>query len=218
MKNLLKILLSFVTLIAIIFGLIYQVNKMHNNNVDAKIELNLKVAETYYENENFEKAAIAYEKVLLEKDNLEVLSKLVTSYNNLEMYGNSLASINQMIRLDGEKEEHLLTKANVLTEIGLIEESLTILDAVKSTDAIALFIYSKNYFALNQTDEAIKYAKQALSANEKNEDIIILLADIYLANDRYQEAGNVLDEGYSLTNSSLILDKKESNALVFKNN
>jgi tetratricopeptide (TPR) repeat protein len=220
MKNLLKILLSIVTLIAMALALNFTVKEIRNNNMNAKLDNDLIVAQKYFALENYEKAAEVYETVLEQTSDIEAFYKLAQSYYNLEMYNQALSSVNRLILVEGTNEINLVIKADSLSKIGLVNESLELLDSIDINElsSYGYAVYANNFLEIDQYDIALDYARKALSIDQENEHAIIALASVYYSNNDYSRAQEVLNDGYRLTKSAMILDEIETSALVFKDN
>lgn len=216
MKNVIKILVSFIAVIALLLGVNHLAKSIRQSNMYAKVEMDLEVGDIYFESNNFVKAAQVYEDILEHKFEVKALSQLALSYYNLGDYQNSLDSSNQLLNLDTTNTDYLVIKAQSFTGLGLYDEAVSILDDLETELPEVQVAYAKNNLAMGLIDQAQENAFNALEVDPAFEGDIVTLSDIYIFEENYTAATKVLSNGYELTKSKALLERIDHIALTFE--
>ncbi len=218
MNKITKVLVSSLSVVALVLGVYNLANSVKKSNMYAKVEMDLEVGDIYFESNNFLKAAQVYEDILEHKFEVEALSKLATSYYNLDDFDASLESAIKLVDLVEDNPEYLIIKAQSLTGLGRYAESIAILDGLSKSEPDVLVAYAKNDLAQGQIDLALENAFKAVDLNPSSENAVVMLSDIYVYEKNYTAASRVLNNGYELTKSEALLERIEHIALTFNNN
>jgi len=138
------------------------------------IDANLSLADLYEKLKQYEEAIRYYKRAAgLEPERIEILLKIVNCYikwnemsvadHFLNNYKKSAAEQNKTV-----SDRYHVLRGEVLFLTNKYEQSLQFLDKMSQPDSLTLYLYGKNYYALEEFDKGVTYFNRLLNEDKNN--------------------------------------------------
>ena len=156
----------------------------------------LQLVEIYKALGNNEGAAKELRNALTHHPNdIDILYGLAQIYAELGKFEASNTVYNKLLQLKGEMTSIRIEKLKNFNKLNLKDSAIVELEKIRSmepTNISTLHLLSNYYLELNRTDEAHNVIKNALQINSNNPKSRIILADVYLAQAKWDSAKTTL--------------------------
>jgi tetratricopeptide (TPR) repeat protein len=138
------------------------------------VEVHMSLADLYENLKNYEEAIRSYKRASgLEPERIEILLNIVNCYiqwNEMAVADHYLNTYEKIAsELNKTKtDRYYILKGEVLYLMNDYEKSLEILNNVSEPDSLTLYLYGKNYYALEQFDKGVSYFNTLLNDDKDN--------------------------------------------------
>jgi tetratricopeptide (TPR) repeat protein len=138
------------------------------------IEVYLSLADLYEKLEQYEEAIHYYKRAAgLEPERIEILLKIVNCYiqwnemmvadHYLNMYEKNAAELKKTV-----SDRYLVLRGEVFFLMNEYEKSLEFLSKVSEKDSLTLYLYGKNYYALEDFSKGVSYFNKLINKDKNN--------------------------------------------------
>lgn len=169
----------------------------------AKLKEQLKQAEKYLQDGNYEDAVTAFKKVVeSQPKSEEAMLGLGKSYKASGRTDEALNTLKEALDLQPKNIEAIKLLASVYITLNKPDEAQKVINEglkIDSKNSGLMVEQAKIYEASNKADEALKLLKEAINSEPKSSELYIGLANIYLSQFKYDDAINTLETGIEKT-------------------
>ncbi|GAA0458945.1 tetratricopeptide repeat protein [Alkalibacillus silvisoli] len=184
----------------------YQKVERYDDEIDA-VNIKERLAEVLSSVGNWEEALSYYE--LIELETPDQLFKYGYTAFQLDRYDISTRVWNQLIGVDAEYTSVYPLLAQALYEEGALQEAFntTVQGIEKDEHNNELYLLAAQYAVkLKKLEKAVDYLKEALAIDPAYEDGIELLLTLYIENEQYNEAKDLVEELMRLEGYPVVLN------------
>ncbi|NSW82445.1 MAG: tetratricopeptide repeat protein [Syntrophothermus sp.] len=184
-----RCLAIFVVLIAL---LISGCNSLFPTHAGARVSKQLELAVKYLAENKFDEAILAYQEVIrIDRKNTVAYRGLSLAYNLQKKAGNAEKALEDGLRQDSGNEELKLATAGFYADQGKKDQAETLYQEILSQNRDylpAYQAYSRWLVAQGRQDDAIALLEKAKADNPLQNEISLLLADLYVRKGDNQKA------------------------------
>jgi len=138
------------------------------------VEVHLSIASLYEKQKQYDQATRSYKRAAgLEPSRIDILLKIVNCYiqwNEMDVAEHHLNSYKKNADEQNKplSDQYYVLRGEVLFLKNRYEESLVYLNQVSQPDSLTLYLYGKNYYALENFDSGVTYFNQLLNQDKEN--------------------------------------------------
>ncbi len=153
----------------------------------------LKLAEIYGQTgQNEASLKVLRELIDLNPNDLNALSALASAQSGQKKYNDANKTLDRMLRVGGESWVVYYEKFQNFTQLGLRDSSIAMLRKMQELEPenlVTLQILSRFYSESDDNDQAKSVLRDALDKNQRDPETLLLLADVYISEAKWDSAG-----------------------------
>jgi tetratricopeptide (TPR) repeat protein len=168
------------------------------------VEVHESIAQIYEGQKQYDEAIRYYKRaVILDPSKIDIILQIVNGYiqwNEMDVAEHQL-NFYKKSALEQKRpisERYYVLRGEVLFLTKRFEESLAVLNEVSPSDSLALYLYGKNYYALNDFSTGVTYFNKLLN-EDKDNGSWYFYRGIYFFNQKdYTDAKGQFEYGFAL--------------------
>ena len=171
------------------------------------VDVHLSIASLYEELKQYDEATRSYKRAAgLEPSRIDIILKIVNCYiqwNEMDVAEHHLNTYEKNAREQNQplSDRYYVLRGEVLFLKNRYEESLNFLNQVNQPDSLTLYLYGKNYYALEDFTTGVTYFNKLLNEDEGRGRWYFYRGIYFFSQKDYNDAKGQFEHGLKLDNT-----------------